>query len=92
MIAYHFYAFIRLDSNGLKYPYKDGSYALAFDYIKFALFELFLLNHPTATQRYTKQEQIEARKRFESMSPPQINLLRNTIIAGLPGNVNEVYI
>ena len=91
VIAYHFMPLLDWTRTDLKYPYKDGSYALAFDYINFALFELFLLNHPTATQRYTKQEQIEARKRFKSMSPQQIDLLRNTIIAGLPGNVNEVF-
>lgn len=91
VIAYHFMPLLDWTRTDLKYPYKDGSYALAFDYINFALFELFLLNHPTAKQRYTISEQMEARKRFKKMSVQEIELLRNTIIAGLPGNVNEVY-
>eukprot|EP01084_Bolivina_argentea_P189435 325760_1 len=91
VIAYHFMPLLDWTRTDLKYPYKDGSYALAFDYINFAIFELFLLNHPTAKLRYTQNEQLEARKRFNKMSTKQINLLRDTIIAGLPGNVNEVY-
>ncbi len=96
-LTYIFSPLLDWTRTDLNYKYYDGSYALAFNYINFAIFELFLLkndneqiNH-NALNRYNKDVQNIALKKYKSMTETEINQLKTTLIRGLPGRVNQVF-
>ena len=72
----------------LDFEWEDGSRALKFDFAAFAAFDLFILNRIGAENDYSEQQIEIARKKLESMSQSQQQLLVNTIIKGLPGRTS----
>ena len=69
----------------LSYKMPDGSYALRFDAIEFAAFELFILNREKAFDHYSKAVVGRAIDKFNAMDQGAKNRLIQNIIAGLPG-------
>eukprot|EP01084_Bolivina_argentea_P215437 365755_1 len=96
-VTYIFSPLLDWTRTDLNYKYYDGSYALAFNYINFAIFELFLLKNDNekinnnALKRYNKEIQNIALKKYKSMTGTEINQLKTTLIRGLPGRVNQVF-
>ena len=84
-ICYHFRPLCEWVRTNVNYPYYDGSYTSMFNYIDFVIFELFIIEHPTATTRYDIDIQMEAKQKYDKMksNKDEINVLMNSIILGL---------
>jgi mannonate dehydratase len=95
VICYNFMPVVDWTRTDLKWRLPSTGYALRFDAVDFAAYDLFILKRKGAEADYTAQRSGSkdpaedlaqaARVRFESMSDARKNDLENTIIAGLPG-------
>lgn len=90
-ICYNFMPVIDWTRTDLKFPLKNGAFALKFDQQKFAAFDLFILKRKNARQEYTEQEIAQAKCMYESMSEIERAQLSDNIIAGLPGKMTDAY-
>lgn len=84
-VCYNFMPILDWTRTDLDYPLADGSTALRFDTLDFAVFELFLLKRPDAESRYSQEDIGRAEQRFSEMSKTTREQLIDNIIAGLPG-------
>jgi len=69
----------------LEYLLPDGSKALWFSQIEFAVFDIHILQRPSAEADYTAEEVEQAKQCFIIMSEEGKMRLTRNIIAGLPG-------
>ena len=90
-ICYNFMPVIDWTRTDLKYKLPNGAYALRFDQVKFAAFDLFILKREVGDSDYNAREVIEAKHCFDSMSEAEREELTRNIIAGLPGKMTESY-
>lgn len=84
-VCYNFMPVLDWTRTNLGYVLPDGSKALYFNVVEFAVFELFLLKRNEAFQKYSKPQIDAAREHFEKMDDHQKDRLVSNIIAGLPG-------
>jgi mannonate dehydratase len=84
-VCYNFMPVVDWTRTDLRWRLPSTGYALRFDVIDFAVYDLFLLQRPGAEQHYPAQRIAQARARYEAMSDTRRNELEQTIIAGLPG-------
>jgi mannonate dehydratase len=79
-----------LDKNPSRLSIKNNASALRYDSIALAAFDLYILKRETAL-KFSTPALLEATKKYlDSLSQEQIDLLTNTIMAGLPGT-DEVF-
>ena len=84
-VCYNFMPVLDWTRTNLAYEVGDGSKALRFDKIEFAVFECLLLQRPGAELGYNESEMEAAKELFATMSDEEKAALSANIIAGLPG-------
>ena len=85
VVCYNFMPLVDWTRTNLKWRLPSTGYALRFDAVDFAAYDLFLLERPGAERDYTPERVTAARARFDSMSETQQDELERAIIGGLPG-------
>jgi mannonate dehydratase len=85
VICYNFMPVVDWTRTDLKWRLATTGYALRFDAVDFAAYDLFILDRKGAEADYSEERFRMARGRFDSMPVARKNDLEQTIIAGLPG-------
>src|SRR5579863_841786 len=85
VICYNFMPVVDWTRTDLRWRLPSTGYALRFDAVDFAAYDLFILARNGADADYPEGRIQSARARFDSMSEARRNDLEQTIIAGLPG-------
>jgi mannonate dehydratase len=85
VICYNFMPVVDWTRTDLRWRLPTTGYALRFDAVDFAAYDLFLLKHKGAAADYSDDRAQAARVRFDSLSEARRQDLEHTIIAGLPG-------
>ena len=85
VICYNFMPVVDWTRTDLKYRLPTTGYALRFDALDFAAYDLFILKRKAAEADYAEDRVRAARTRFDSMPEARRVDLEQTIIAGLPG-------
>lgn len=89
-VCYNFMPVLDWSRTDLDAPMPDGSTALRFDRVRFAVFDLHLLKRAGAAADYTSAEIAAAAHLFATMGYDDHRQLRDNIVAGLPG-ANDQY-
>jgi mannonate dehydratase len=85
VICYNFMPVVDWTRTDLKWRLPTTGYALRFDAVDFAAYDLFILGRKGADADYPEDRVRAARGRFDSMPEARRTDLEQTIIAGLPG-------
>jgi mannonate dehydratase len=85
VVCYNFMPLVDWTRTNLMWRLPNAGYALRFDAVDFAAYDLFLLERSGAEQKYAPERFAAARTRFAAMPPTQQDELERAIIAGLPG-------
>jgi mannonate dehydratase len=85
VICYNFMPVVDWTRTDLRWRLPTTGYALRFDAVDFAAYDLFLLKRKGAAADYSDDRAQAARVRFDSLSEARRQDLEHTIIAGLPG-------
>jgi mannonate dehydratase len=85
VVCYNFMPVVDWTRTDLKWRLPTTGYALRFDVVDFAAYDLFILQRKDAEADYSEDRKRAARTRFDSMPDSRKNDLEQTIIAGLPG-------
>lgn len=83
-VTYNFMPLLDWTRTDLAAPMKDGSKALGFNRINFAVFEVFMLKRQGAEKGYTSQELQAAKSRFSVMVGVEKQHLIQSICGSLP--------
>ena len=89
VICYNFMPVVDWCRTDLEWELPNGARALRFDQIRFAAFELHILQRPGAEADYSAAEQRAARTAFEAMTQEDIDYLVRVIASALPGSTTE---
>ena len=84
-VCYNFMPVVDWTRTDLMWQLPSTGYALRFDSVDFAVYDLFILARRNAEADYKAEEITTARVRFDQMSEARRQDLERTIIAGLPG-------
>jgi len=82
-ICYNFMPVVDWVRTDIAWKLPSTGYAVRFDAIDFAAYDLFVLQRRGAESDYSPDRLNAARKRFDGMSPDFIDRLERTLIAGL---------
>jgi mannonate dehydratase len=85
IICYNFMPVVDWTRTDLKWLLPSTGYALRFDAIDFAAYDVFILGRKNAELQYTPDQIAAAKARFDAMPESRRIDLEQTIIAGLPG-------
>jgi mannonate dehydratase len=85
VVCYNFMPVVDWTRTDLRWRLPTTGYALRFDAVDFAAYDLFILKRKGAAADYSDDRSEAARLRFDSMSEARRQDLEHTIIAGLPG-------
>jgi mannonate dehydratase len=89
VICYNFMPVVDWCRTDLDWEVPTGARALRFDVVRFAAFELHILQRPGAERDFSPDIQAAARTAFEAMSPADIDHLVTVIASALPGSTTE---
>jgi mannonate dehydratase len=85
-VCYNFMPVLDWSRTALDYTLPEGCKTLRFVWEDFALFDLYILKRPGATDDYEPEVQASALERFQQMSAGELAKLTNTVLLGLPGS------
>ena len=85
VICYNFMPVVDWTRTDLRWRLPTTGYALRFDAVDFAAYDLFILERQNAEAEYSEDRIRAAEVRSHAMSEARKNDLESTIIAGLPG-------
>ena len=85
VVCYNFMPVVDWTRTDLKWRLPSGGYALRFDEVDFAAYDLFILRRQNAEADFQPDQIAAARARFDAMAEERRDELERTIIAGLPG-------
>ena len=85
-VCYNFMPVLDWSRTNLNYEMPDGSRALRFVWVDFAVFDLCILKRPGAEADYEPDVIESAHRKFGTMSAEQITELSNIVLLGLPGS------
>jgi mannonate dehydratase len=83
-ICYNFMPVLDWTRTNLAYELKNGAKALYFDWADLAVFDLYILKRTGAEQEYAPEVVQQAKDRFASYSPEQLEGLSEIIRMGVP--------
>ncbi len=83
-LCYNFMPVVDWTRTDLTYKMPSTGYALRFDAIDFAAYDLFVLQRPGVTADYTNAQIAEAETRFKDIPQDRMDAIERTLIAGLP--------
>ncbi|WP_372593071.1 mannonate dehydratase [Actinotalea sp.] len=86
VVCYNFMPILDWTRTDLRHVLPDGGWALRFDHVAFAAFDLFLLERPGAAAEYDEADTAAARAYLDALSEEGREQLVRNIIAGLPGS------
>ncbi|MVN92609.1 mannonate dehydratase [Mucilaginibacter aquatilis] len=89
-VCYNFMPVLDWTRTHLDYRLSNGASALRYHAPALAAFDLYILQREGALTDFSADEQLAARQYLDSLTQPDIELLTNTILAGLPGT-DEVF-
>jgi len=89
-VCYNFMPVLDWTRTHLAYQVYDGSFALRYDAVALAAFELYLLKRKGAEEIYSEEVKSKAQDYFNSLANSEKATLQQTIMAGLPGT-DEVF-
>ena len=85
VVCYNFMPVVDWVRTDLRYQLPTTGYALRFDVVDFAAYDLFILQRKNAEKEYSAERINAAQTRFKAMSQERQRDLEKTLIAGLPG-------
>ena len=85
VICYNFMPVVDWTRTDLKWRLPTTGYALRYDAVDFAVYDLFILRRNGAEADYSEERARASRIRYDAMPEARRNDLEQTIIAGLPG-------
>ena len=89
-VCYNFMPVLDWTRTDLNYRVADGSYALRYDALALAAFDLYILKRSGAADAYTDEQKKQAKILLDSLKTTEKDKLQQTIMAGLPGT-DEVF-
>ncbi|WDZ81420.1 mannonate dehydratase (plasmid) [Ensifer adhaerens] len=88
-VCYNFMPVVDWTRTELMQPLANGGYALRFDAIDFAAYDLFVLKRPRVEDSYSERQIFAARQRFDQMDQAKIDRIERNLIAGLPATERQ---
>ncbi len=85
IVCYNFMPVVDWTRTDLMWALPSTAFALRFDLIDFAVYDIFILQRQSAEADYSAEQIATAKLRFEAMPEERHRSLERTIIAGLPG-------
>lgn len=85
-ICYNFMPVVDWTRTDLTYRMPSTGYALRFDAVDFAAYDLFVLRRPRVTQDYTNAQIAAAETRFKELPQEALDRIERILIAGLPAS------
>ncbi len=85
-ICYNFMPVVDWTRTDLTYRMPSAGYALRFDAVDFAAYDLFVLQRPRVSQDYSSARIAAAEARFIRLTEDNISRIERNLIAGLPAS------
>jgi mannonate dehydratase len=89
-VCYNFMPVLDWLRTDLAFALPDGSFAMRFDALSLAAFDLYILKRPGAAADWNEDQQRDAHALLQQMSEKEKDALCRIVLAGLPGTA-EVY-
>ncbi len=89
-VCYNFMPVLDWTRTHLFWELEDGSTALRFDKVEMAVFEAYIMQRSDVEKDYDEAILAKAKLRYEAMSKTEIQRLKDGILKGLPGTVDDL--
>lgn len=85
-VCYNFMPVLDWSRTNLKFRFQDGSESLCFNYLHFAVIDLYILDRPGAEKSYSTGIRKQAEELYYKMDPSALMNLKETFLLGFPGS------
>ena len=89
-VCYNFMPVLDWTRTHLFWELEDGSTALRFDKVEMAVFETYIMQRNGVEKDYDEAILAKAKQRYKAMSKTEIQRLKDGILKGLPGTVDDL--